>query len=269
MKKILLASVLSFALPSIALAVDIVPPSSTDKVVMIEPSAGGGAVEDEHHEAPAHKWGYNAKNGAATWDGLCKMGKKQSPINIVRFLQEDQPDLSMTYEDGPLTVENNGHTVVVKFAAGSNIVLDGVNYELAQANFHTPSEHYLDGAPYPMEAHLVHKNAQGAHAVIGVMMKVGAHNPVIEGIWQNVPANGATKSVDGVMINAVQLLPENKAYYAYEGSLTTPPCSEGVRWHVMQDAIELSESQLRAFQSVFPVNARPVQPLNGRVVTGD
>jgi carbonic anhydrase len=193
----------------------------------------------------------------------------QSPINIDKFLQEDLPDMMPAYQAGALSVVNNGHTVQVNVTAGSGMNVGGVQYELLQLHFHTPSEHYLDGAPYPMEMHLVHKAADGSLGVVSVMMKIGAHNPVIEGIWQNVPAAGSTKDVVGVELNAADLLPASLDYYKYEGSLTSPPCTEGVAWHVLKEPIELSEVQLTAFQSVFPVNARPVQPLNDRVVTGD
>jgi carbonic anhydrase len=220
-------------------------------------------------------WGYMGAGAAQHWGDLkedyhaCKGGKAQSPINIAKFLQEDLPDLTGTYVKSPLIVVNNGHTVQVNFSEGSSLSVDGTVYNLLQAHFHTPSEHYLDGAPYPMEVHFVHQAADGTLGVVGAMMKVGEANPAIEGIWQNVPAAGETKEVSGVEIAATDLMPENLDYYKYEGSLTTPPCSEKVQWHVLKDTIEISESQLRAFQSVFPVNARPVQPLNVRVVTGD
>jgi carbonic anhydrase len=210
-------------------------------------------------------WGYTGHGAAQHWGSLkgdyhaCSAGKAQSPINIARFLQEDKPDIQV----------NNGHTVQVNFAEGSSMSVDGTVYNLLQAHFHTPSEHYLDGAPYPMEVHFVHQTAEGVLGVVGVMMKVGESNPAIEGIWQNVPTVGETKEVVGVELAASDLMPEALDYYKYEGSLTTPPCSEKVQWHVLKDSIEISESQLRAFQSVFPVNARPVQPLNDRVVTGD
>lgn len=220
-------------------------------------------------------WGYGAADGANKWASMdaayetCKVGAAQSPINIDKFLQEDLPEVLPTYHDVPLSVVNNGHTVQVNYPAGSGFRADNMDYGLVQFHFHTPSEHYLDGAPYPMEAHFVHKNAQGGYAVVAVMMKVGEANPTIEGIWQNVPAAGEVKDVTAVQVNAANLMPAGLEYYKYQGSLTTPPCSEGVTWYVMKEPIELSEGQLTAFQSVFPVNARPIQALNDRVVTGD
>lgn len=247
------------------------------KILMMSVFATMLALPVAAEEGGAHhaKWGYGAHNGAHKWSTLddaykaCKDGQKQSPINIDKYLQEDLPVIAPAYQPAPLVVANNGHSVQVNYSAGSGFTSNNVEYALQHIHFHTPSEHYLDGAPYPMEAHFVHQSASGQIAVIGVMLKVGAHNPVIEGIWQNVPPSGQVKDVMAVEINASDLMPENLAYYKYEGSLTTPPCTEGVAWHVMKESIEISEKQLRAFQSVFPVNARPLQPLNDRVVTGD
>lgn len=223
----------------------------------------------------AADWGYSRADGAQKWGDIspsfetCKKGGAQSPINIAQFVQEALPPLGGVYVPSPLEVLNNGHTVQVNFAAGSGFKAYGKDFELVQAHFHTPSEHYVDGAPYPMEVHFVHKAADGTLGVIGGMMKVGAHNPVIEGIWHNVPAAGEVKTVDTVKINASDLMPSDKSYYAYDGSLTTPPCSEGVKWHVFKEPIELSAAQLRAFQAVFPVNARPIQDLGERRVKGN
>ncbi|MCB1721442.1 MAG: carbonic anhydrase family protein [Rhodospirillales bacterium] len=230
----------------------------------------------EHHGAAQAHWGYSGAGAAPYWGtldgsyGLCASGQEQSPVNIAKFLQEDVPDIMPSYKPSSLEVVNNGHTIQVNYDAGSGFEADGVNYNLLQLHFHTPSEHYLDGAPYPMEMHLVHKAEDGTLGVIGVMMKIGEHNPVIEGVWQNAPIEaGGSKHIDSVEINAADLMPASLEYYKYDGSLTTPPCSEGVHWHVLKEPIELSEMQLKAFQALFPVNARPVQPLNDRVITGD
>ena len=234
------------------------------EVVAVEPAAGGPA------------WGYHGANGAAYWGALddayatCADGQEQSPINIAAYLEEDLPALVMDYQDTPLSVSNNGQTLKVSLSGGSTLESDGETYALDHMHFHTPSEHYLDGAPYPMAVHFVHKAADGGLAVVGVMMKLGAHNPVIEGVWQNAPIQaGGTKTVEDVKISAADLMPEAMDYYRYDGSLTTPPCSEGVKWHVLKEPIEVSEKQLKAFQALFPVNARPVQPLGERVVLGN
>lgn len=222
-----------------------------------------------------HKhWSYTGQEKALNWSDLdpayhlCGGGEKQSPVNIEKFMPSDLPALNLSYQSTSLDVLNNGHTVQVNYGAGSTMTVGEKVYNLLQFHFHTPSEHYLNGAPYPMELHLVHQAEDGTLGVLGVMMKVGEHHPVIEGIWQNAPQSGGHKEVKSVEFSATQLLPEDLSYYNYEGSLTTPPCTEGVQWHVLKTPIELSGHQLHAFQALFPVNARPIQPMHGRVVTG-
>ncbi len=249
------------------------------QVVPMEEGHETAAKHAEPQEQPALEeqvqWGYEGAGAAAHWGGLdaayevCKSGLKQSPVNIEKYSQVDLPQLEISYNAVPLEVMNNGHTVQVNYAQGSSMSVGGKTFELLQFHFHTPSEHYLDGAPYPMEVHFVHKAEDGTLGVLSVMMKVGEHNPVIEGIWQNVPMAGKTKDVVMVQVNAFDLLPEDLGYYQYEGSLTTPPCTEGVQWHVMKTPIEVSAEQVTAFQGLFPVNARPVQDLHGRVVKGE
>lgn len=221
-------------------------------------------------------WGYTGPNGSVRWGdlepsfSLCKSGMRQSPINIVTFYQETMPSLEADYRPVPLTVTNTGNTMRVGYAPGSGFSVDGFRYELRRIEFHTPSEHYMDGASWPMEAQFVHQGSDGSLAIIAVMMKIGKQNPTFAGMLQNLPANaGAVRKVDSVSFLADALMPENLDYYAYDGSLTSPPCSEGVRWFVLKDPVEVSEGQIKAFQARFPFNARPVQPLNGRVVTGD
>ncbi len=255
--------------------VDVQPEVSPAEVVVVSTETIEAVEQSDHASAQAH-WGYNGGKAAPYWGtldgayGLCASGKEQSPVNVAKFLQEDVPDIMLSYNPSSLAVVNNGHTIQVNYDAGSSFQAGGVTYNLLQLHFHTPSEHYLDGAPYPMEMHFVHKADDGTLAVVGVMMKIGEHNPVIEGVWQNAPIQaGGSKSIEGVKINAADLMPASMAYYKYDGSLTTPPCTEGVRWHVMKEPIEISEMQLKAFQALFPVNARPVQPLNDRVITGD
>lgn len=268
MKKALLTTALSLSLAGAAWA------DQHGSKAEHAPKPAAAPVENvEKHEHKPH-WGYTGKHGASHWGDLstmyetCKAGMKQSPIDISQYLQEDIPALNFTYNPVPLEVLNNGHTVQVNYAAGSTLSSADKTFNLLQFHFHTPSEHYIDGAPYPMEVHFVHKAEDGTRGIVGVMMKVGKHNPIIEGIWQNVPPAGETKAVESVKLSAADLLPANKQYYKYEGSLATPPCSEGVQWHVMKDPIEISAEQLKAFQAVFPVNARPIQSLNDRVITG-
>lgn len=250
------------------------PPAAVQEAPMADASAAepaSGAMPEAHGD-----WGYTGAVAAPYWGTLnaayetCSSGESQSPINISKFLQEDLPDIEPGFKPSPLVVKNNGHTIEVDFQSGSGFSVDGHQHALQHAHFHTPSEHYLDGAPYPMELHLLHTSPAGGLAMIAVMVKLGEHNPVVEGIWQNTPITaGGEKVIDTVEISAADLLPPSLDYYKYEGSLTVPPCTEGVQWFVLKEPIELSETQLKAFQALFPVNARPVQALNERVVTGD
>ncbi|MEZ5813784.1 MAG: carbonic anhydrase family protein [Alphaproteobacteria bacterium] len=287
MKKLLIGAALSIMLvcPAVAEeprtagagqdAVEGVDVQAADELQALEPEAieaGGGPVV----AAETASWGYAGAGAAPYWAMLdeayekCGSGNMQSPINIARFLQEDLPDIVAAYKSSPLALVNSGHTIELKFQPGSGFSTDAVEYRLEKAQFHTPSEHYLDGAPYPMELQLMHRTDDGHYGVISVMVKLGEHNPVVEGIWQNAPIQaGGSKVIDTVEISAGDLLPQSLDYYRYEGSLTTPPCSEGVRWHILKEPIEISETQLKAFQALFPVNARPVQALNDRVITGD
>ena len=238
--------------------------------------AAGAAMAAEQPGAVQPHWGYVGPGAAAQWGdldpafGACKTGKTQSPVNIGQYQkQEGAQPLPIRPAPSPLEVVNNGHTIQVNTAPGSVLEVDGRAYMLKQFHFHTPSEHYLDGAPYPMEVHFVHQAADGALAVVGVMMKVGEASPLVDAIWQNIPMPGHTKTVESVQISPRDLMPAALDYYSYEGSLTTPPCSEGVRWFVLKDPVTLSAQQLLAFQTLFPINARPIQPLQGRVVSGN
>ena len=155
----------------------------------------------------------------------------------------------------------------VNYGLGSYIELDGEHYDLLQFHFHGPSEHTVNGKPTPMEVHLVHKNTQGGFAVVGVMMTAGKEHAAIKKVWSSMPDKvGSKVNNEKVFVNGTELLPDSRSYYHYSGSLTTPPCSEGVRWYVMQAPIEVSKDQIAKFKSVIEFNARPVQGLNGRKV---
>jgi carbonic anhydrase len=169
------------------------------------------------------------------------------------------------YRPTPLEVENNGHTIEVKVASGSYLRIGQERYQLVQFHFHTPSEHRLQGQEYPMELHFVHRNALGELAVVGVFLREGAANPIIQRIWDRAEAEPAQAE----MLDPEDLLPANRDYYRYAGSLTTPPCTEGVRWHVLHEPVDVSAAQVDEFRAIFPLNARPIQPLNGRPVLKD
>ncbi|MBL1274800.1 MAG: carbonic anhydrase family protein [Ectothiorhodospiraceae bacterium] len=221
-------------------------------------------------------WGYEGHSGPEHWSnlskefGTCDKGTRQSPINITGGYSSGLKPISFDYKSAKLDIVNNGHTIQVNRPEGSSITVDGERFELLQFHFHTPSENIVAGKPYDMEMHLVHKSEKGQLAVVGVFMKMGKENAVISEAWKHMPIKaGDTDTIASVSINAADLLPEGKAYARFNGSLTTPPCSEGVRWMVMKQPIELSSSQVKQFAKVVGENARPVQPLNSRFVLAE
>jgi carbonic anhydrase len=173
--------------------------------------------------------------------------------------------LQFHYSAVPLNIIDDGHTIQVNYAAGSTLQVGDKTYTLKQFHFHHPSEEQVNGKGYDMEAHLVHADDNGHLAVVAVLLKSGASNAFLASIWKNFPAE-KEKSIENasVSVNAADLLPSDHAYYTFLGSLTTPPCSEGVTWYVLKTPAELSSEQVAAFAKVYPMNARPVQPLNGR-----
>ncbi len=225
-------------------------------------------------ETSTSDWGYQGKNGPEEWGeitsefSICKTGKQQSPVNLEKTAsQAELPAIKFDYKYSAYEVVNDGSTIKVNYAPGSSISVAGKKYELLQFHFHTHSEHQINGKTYPMEAHLVHQSSDGELAVIGVLMKEGKANRFISSLWSNIPEKpGEDQVIRGIQINASALPPADQSYYNYSGSLTTPPCSEGVNWMVLKTPIEVSKQQIKQFQSVYDVNARPVQPLNNRQV---
>jgi carbonic anhydrase len=220
----------------------------------------------------APHWEYGGKHGPAAWGEMdtafadCKLGKVQSPIDIREAKKGDLTPLAFGYNATGAEVINNGHTIQINLADAGAVTLDGVPYKLLQFHFHTPSEERVDGKSYPLVAHMVHKSADGKLAVVGVMLKEGKENAVLKAVFKNLPKTEGGKSALADKFNAADMLPAGQAYYKYMGSLTTPPCSEGVRWQVMKEPIEVSKEQIKAFQALYKMNARPVQPMNGRTL---
>jgi carbonic anhydrase len=221
---------------------------------------------------PVH-WEYTGKAGAANWSELdqtfatCKLGKEQSPVDIRGAKPAKLAPLAFSYTAGPAQVLNNGHTVQVNLADGGGLDLaEDKRYKLVQFHFHTPSEELIKGKRYPLVAHLVHKNDAGELAAVAVLFKEGKENQALQPIFADLPAAYGEKRALADGFNAETLLPARRGYYAFQGSLTTPPCSEGVRWRVLTTQVDISKQQLAAFRKLYPMNARPVQPLNGRVI---
>ncbi len=225
---------------------------------------------------PPH-WTYEGEHGPANWMGLseefkeCGQGQNQSPIDIKKkaAATADLKDVVFNYQPSAVTLVNNGHTIQANFPAGCSIMVDSVAYDLAQLHFHTPGEHMIDSTAFPLEIHLVHKNAAGALAVVGLMVSEGDSNAVLGSLLANLPAQANSEAPLADPLKIADVLPAKKDTYRYSGSLTTPPCTEGVSWIVMTNPIMLSAGQISAFKALYAMNNRPVQALNTRAVQFD
>ena len=224
--------------------------------------------------APSHKasWGYTGEGAPENWAklstdyGSCS-GKNQSPINLTGFLKAELAPLKPHYVAGGNEILNNGHTIQVNFAPGSNIVVDGTEFELKQFHLHAPSENQINGKTFPLENHLVHADKSGNLTVLAIMYEEGAENAGLAQFWSQSPAKAGDKAALSTPVNAASLLPAKLDYYRFNGSLTTPPCSEGVRWLVLKHPVTASKAQIETFTRLMGgSNNRPVQPVNARPV---
>ena len=258
------------------------PPSTPPAAAVAQPNIKP-AVQPE---AGDPVWHYEGEEGPANWAklspkfGMCGSGQAQSPIDIVTT-SVTQAATPMTLRVPPMELKiahhahvadaiNNGHTVQINYAGADTLKLGDQSFALVQYHFHGPSEHTINGRHTPMEMHLVHKSASNTLAVIGVFIEAGARNAAFDPIWSNLPAQkGQETHYPAVMVDVDALLPAERAAYRYDGSLTTPPCSEGVKWVVLSTPIQLSAEQIRAFTQLIRDNNRPTRPLNGRTVSAD
>lgn len=231
---------------------------------------------DTNHQPESQKhashWAYQGAEGPAHWAQIdekfatCGSGENQSPINITSMIEGELPSLALAYNASGYQITNNGHTVQIDYKPGSILEIDGITFELKQFHFHSPSENLVDGKQYPLEAHLVHADADGNLAVVALLFEEGRANPELAEIWPQLPNKaGETQSLKQ-QINVAGFLTEDLDYYRFDGSLTTPPCSEGVRWMVLKQPLTVSGEQVEQFNSLIGDNNRPVQPLNARVV---
>jgi len=219
-------------------------------------------------------WSYEGDTGPEHWGSLseeyaaCATGKKQSPINIVdSTTAADLPPLEFNYTPIPLVIENNGHTVEMTADEAGSLKMGDETYQLLQFHTHTPSEGAVNDIRSDMVIHLVHQNDQDKIAVVALFLKVGeVANPLIETLWNVMPTTVVEPQKHDVQIDINQLLPKDRNYYNYDGSLTTPPCTEGVNWIVLKQPMSISTEQLKQYQAVYSHNARPLQDLNDRKV---
>jgi len=221
---------------------------------------------------PPH-WAYEGKEGPEEWGKLdssyaaCSIGQTQSPINIKDAKKADLPALKFSYQAVLLNIIDNGHTIQVNYAPGSTLTVGKKLYTLKQFHFHHPSEEHVNGKDFPLVAHLVHADAEGHLAVVAVLFEQGSANSLIDTLWKNIPSEKEKpQDIPSVSIQVQDLLSRQRGYFTYAGSLTTPPCSEGVSWYVLNGYATVSPQQVAAFAKIYPRNARPIQPTNSRVI---
>jgi len=221
-------------------------------------------------EAETIEWGYTGEAGPANWATIDEAyeacsGSQQSPIDLVADDEAQDVNIEFDYSEAEGTLFDTGHGVQVNIEGGA-VTIDGKSFDLKQFHFHTPSEHTVDGNSYPAEVHLVHAADDGELAVLGIFFEEGEANEFLAPIWEGLDSRDAIAAADPMAMNVANMLPSSRVTYTYAGSLTTPPCSEIVRWHVMQEPLTMSAEQMEALTAIYDDNNRPVQPLNDREI---
>jgi len=218
-------------------------------------------------------WGYTGHNTPDTWGSLspkyhsCSEGKNQSPIDVRSSMDADLEALTLSYTKASKEILNNGHTVQVNIEAGNSMVVDDIIFELKQFHFHAPSENHIEGKAFPLEGHFVNLDKDGNIAVLAVMFEEGEENKELAKFWDTMPTKAGEVQTLELSKIANALLPKDKHYYRFNGSLTTPPCTEGVRWFVFKETLSISKEQVAKFQKIMHgVNNRPIQPLDARII---
>lgn len=244
------------------------------EVTVANPRKAKGArpARPAAHPAP---WSYSGAIGPEHWATLspeyrlCGSGRRQSPIDLRDGVAVDQAPIGFDYQPSAFSVLDDGHTIQAQFAPGNALTVMGRRYELQQIHFHHPSEERVDGQAFDMVAHLEHRDAEGRIATLAVLLQAEedvAPQPVVQAIWAGLPLEKGEALRAQASVDPGQLLPAERGYFAYMGSQTTPPCSEGVLWLVLRQPVRLSRQQLDVFAKLYPMNARPLQPAAGRLV---
>lgn len=246
---------------------------------IMAPNASPAQTDDYSHYVSPWKtpWDYRGRRGAEHWSALdpryaiCNAGREQSPIDIRGARKAQLPPLRFEYRSEPIRyVINNGHTIRVNYhdapGTGSFLVVGNRRYQLTQLHFHHPSEERVNGKAYDMVLHLMHRGSGGEIVGVAVFLKIGRANPTLQRLLDHMPATEGQLPVPAVAIDPTAMLPHDTAYYVYMGSVTAPPCTEGVRWIVLKAPVEVSSAQVKAFAELYPDDARPTQPLDGRIV---
>lgn len=244
------------------------PAAKAAKAVAAKPRPKSAEASAGH----AAHWSYEGEGGPAQWGAMkpefakCATGTRQSPIDIRDGIRVQLDPVQFDYKPSGFRVIDNGHTVQVNVAAGNAIEVLGRRYELQQFHFHRPSEERIDGRQFDMVAHLVHKDLEGRLAVVAVLLDRGSAQPLVQTIWNNLPLEKGEEVPARGAIDLNALLPPDRSYFTYMGSLTTPPCSEGVLWMVMKQPVPISPEQIAIFSRLYPMNARPIQSASGRLI---
>ena len=241
---------------------------------------GSSAGSDTKAGAGAAHWDYDGDEGPSNWAQLspeysaCAQGRSQSPIDLPSVGLGDPGAVASDFNPADFEAHpnehleqafNNGHTIQVDFHNGDSLIIGEERFQLAQFHFYAPSEHTISGRSLPMEVHLVHRSESGALAVLGILVVEGEHNPAYDPIWKHLPREaGARHGLEELTIDLEDLLPKRRLAFRYLGSLTTPPCAEGVRWFVLAQPVALSAEQIATFTAIYDHNNRPTQPLYGR-----
>ena len=227
---------------------------------------------DTHASGEVPRWDYQGPGGPAHWGQLkpefatCTSGKRQSPIDIRDGIKVQLDPVQFDYRASAFRVIDNGYTVQVDVEAGNSITVLGRRYELVQFHFHRPSEERVDGRQFALVTHLVHRAEDGRLAVVAVLLEPGRAHPIVQAVWNNLPLDRGEDVAARTSLDLNALLPEDRSYFTYMGSLTTPPCTEGVLWMVMRQPVPVSPEQIGIFARLYPMNARPIQQASGRLI---
>lgn len=254
----------SAAPPEVKAAAPVEPPVARKK---------GKSAKEEIAQTVEAPWGYEGKTGPGKWAALspdyalCGSGQRQSPIDIRETIAADLPPIRFDYKAVALAIVDNGHTIQVNTPGAGGISVDGEDYELLHFQFHKPGEQKINGKPSEMSVHLVHKEKSGKQAIVAVMLQAGKEQRLIRTLWNNLPLEQKKPVAKSeIMIDPGLLLPATRKYFTFIGSLSTPPCTEGVLWLVLRTPTEISREQLASFGKIYKNNARPTQADNTRVI---
>ena len=217
-------------------------------------------------------WSYEGDGAPLNWGklrpeyALCANGRRQSPIDIREGIKVDLEPIRFDYKASRFRIVDTGRGIEVEVGEGSTMTVMGRNHELLRFHFHRPSEERINGKGFDMVVHLEHRDEEGRLATVAVLLEKGAENPLIQTLWNHMPLEVNQEVLPEVAIDLNRLLPENRAYYTYMGSMTTPPCAEDVLWIIFKQPMPVSEEQVRIFARLYRNNARPIQPSNNRLV---